>query len=451
MSIDSSPMPPGERRRALAWGHVNGGLWAAGNALTTGALVVYLARDLGAAGLGLSLVLATPNLAGLSRLLAPAIIYRAGTARRACLRLLLASYVLILGLPAIATAASSLTRSGAVAAMIALLFCHQLLEYLGTVALWSWWGDLVPEPIRGRYFARRQRIQLAVSIPTLLASGYFADGWRQQFHDQPDRLLLAYAIPTGLGALLLLASVVPLRWMPATRRYPAPNWKNVTATIRAPFVDRRFWGLLIFRGWFSLANGVSQVVQNAFFPKDVLGFGVAPLSAMRVVTQVGQFTGARVVGKWSDRYGNRPVLVVAQLCVSLALVFYIVARPETRWLLVGAWMLFAAYVAHNICLPNLTLRLSPVMERPGYVAAGEAIGSVLHAGSTIAGGLLFDYLQAATPTGEFRLYRNCLILLGIGLAMRLMGVVLVARIREPNAWTWAEIWAGQRIEVQGHD
>jgi hypothetical protein len=114
-------------------------------------------------------------------------------------------------------------------------------------------------------------------------------------------------------------------------------------------------------------------------------------------------------------------------------------------------MLFAAYVAHNICLPNLTLRLSPVIERPGYVAAGEAIGSVLHAGSTIGGGLLFDYLQAATPAGEFRLYRNCLILLGIGLAMRLVGVLLVTRIREPEAWTWAEIWAGQRIEVQGHE
>ena len=64
--------------------------------------------------------------------------------------------------------------------MIGLLCVHQLLEYLGSVALWSWLGDLVPGRIRGRYFARRQIWQLAVLIPTLLASGYFSDRWRTE-------------------------------------------------------------------------------------------------------------------------------------------------------------------------------------------------------------------------------------------------------------------------------
>ena len=54
--------------------------------------------------------------------------------------------------------------------------------------------------------------------------------------------------------------------------------------------------------------------------------------------------------------------MVAQACVSLALVFYIVARPQTSWLLLGAWLLFSAYVAHNICLPNLVLKLAPPLQ-----------------------------------------------------------------------------------------
>jgi MFS family permease len=439
MSDDAIPMNAHRRRRALGLGHANGGLWAIGNALSTGSLVVYLASDLGAQGLGLSLVLATPNLAGLLRLVAPAIVYRAGTARRACLTMSLASYLLIVGLPAIAAFAPAIARSTAVAAMIVVLFAHQLLEYLGTVALWAWWGDLVPTRIRGRYFARRQIIQLSLSIPTLLAGGYFADYWRDQFKADPDRLLLAYAIPTGLGAAFLLMSLVPLVLMPATRRYPVPDAGLVWSAVRAPFVDRRFWRLLVFRSWFSLANGVSQVVQNVIYPKAVLHFGVGPMSAMRVVTGVGQIGGSRFVGKWSDRFGNRPVLMAAQACVSLSLVFYIVARPETRWLLVGAWVLFAAYIAHNICLPNLVLKLSPELERPAYVASNEALGSVFHAAATIAGGVFFDYLRATSPDTSAEPYRSCLIILVIGLVMRSLGVVLLAAIREPGAWTWREI------------
>lgn len=440
MSADAIPMHLRQRRHALALGHANGGLWAVGNALTTGALVVYLARDLGAQGLGIGLLLAVPNLAGLLRLAAPAIIFRAGTSRRACLGFSLASYLLIVGLPAIAALAPAVSRSAAVAAMIVLLFAHQLLEYIGTVALWSWWGDLVPRRVRGRYFARRQIIQLSLSIPTLLAGGAFADYWRGQFQGDPDRLLLAYAAPTGVGAGFLLASLMPLFFMPATRRYPRPEAQLVWAAIRAPFVDRRFWPVLVFRGWFSLANGISQLVQNVIYPKDILQFGVLPLSLLRVVTGVGQLGGSRFVGKWSDRFGNRPVLMAAQACVSLSLVFFLVARPETRWLLVGAWVLYAAYIGHNICLPNLVLKLSPELERPGYVASNEAIGSLTHSIATIGGGLLFDYLQAlsaqVTPTVT---YRNCLLILVLGLVMRSFGVVLLAAIREPGAWTWREI------------
>jgi hypothetical protein len=255
---------------------------------------------------------------------------------------------------------------------------------------------------------------------------------------------MAYALPTGIGAALLLASVGPLLKMPATRRYPRPKFSLAWQAITMPFGDRRFRGLLVFRGWFSLANGTSQVVQNVFLPKDLLGIGVAPLNAMRVTTQLGQLAGAGAVGRLSDRFGNRPLLVMGQLFVSLALVFFLIARPESWWLLFGAWVLFAAYIAHNICLPNLALKLSPDVERPAYVAAAEAIASMLHAASTVAGGLAFDYLRAGAPASSPQFYLSCLIMLGAGLAMRLLAVPLAAAIREPGAWTWREIVAGRR-------
>ncbi len=70
----------------------NGVLWAVGNALTTANFILFPRRDLGAAGLGLSLLLALPNLAGILRLFAPWLTRVLGDAKRAYYRLSLLSY-----------------------------------------------------------------------------------------------------------------------------------------------------------------------------------------------------------------------------------------------------------------------------------------------------------------------------------------------------------------------
>jgi hypothetical protein len=49
-----------QRRRALRLGLINAAAYSIGYALTTGAIVTYLAIDLGATGRSLSLLLATP-------------------------------------------------------------------------------------------------------------------------------------------------------------------------------------------------------------------------------------------------------------------------------------------------------------------------------------------------------------------------------------------------------
>ena len=102
MEADLIRLTPAERRRALGLGHFNAGLWAAGNGLTSGTLLVYLAQDLGAKGLGISLILAAPAIAGVLRLGAPAVIRLCGSEKRACLAAFAASYLLILGQPAMA-------------------------------------------------------------------------------------------------------------------------------------------------------------------------------------------------------------------------------------------------------------------------------------------------------------------------------------------------------------
>ena len=64
--------PIGAMRLASA----NAALWAIGNGLVSTLLVIYLASDLGASGLSLSLILTAPRFAGLLRLGVPALMAR---------------------------------------------------------------------------------------------------------------------------------------------------------------------------------------------------------------------------------------------------------------------------------------------------------------------------------------------------------------------------------------
>jgi MFS family permease len=438
-------LAPGLRRRALTLGYVNGALWSAGNGLTTGSLVTYLAIDLGARGLGLSLMLAVPTLVGLLRLLAPPLIERLGTAKRAALTFSLPSYLLIWALPAAGTveAVSAQTR---LTFLIALVSSHQLLEYMGQVAIWSWFADLVPRPLRGRYFGRRQALQLAVLIPVLLASGHFTDVWRSRHESAGDGLLLAYAIPTAIGATFLLASLLPLSLMTATgtlARGPTAAGQFVPA-----LRDASFRRLLLYGCWLSFFNGITQSPQN-LFPKKVLGLGIQSLAAMRIAMQLGQIGVSGWAGRFSDRYGNRPTLAASQLALASAPLFFLVASPAQPGWLWGAWLCWSGYAGLNVCLPNLMLKMAGRQQVAAYVATYFGISSVFYAVSTVGGGYLFDLLsdnQHCQRLAAWGLdsYKGAFV---VALAARLVAVVLVWRLIEPGAWTWRRI-AARRLGLK---
>jgi MFS transporter len=439
----TSLRPISPRRRAMRLGYLNGALWSIGNGLTTGTLIIYLAMELGARGVGVSLVLAIPALAGLLRVFTPLVIRWFGDAKRACLATCLLSYTLLLGLPVLVVLEPKLLPMSPLKAMLALLCVHQLLEYVGTVALWSWLADLIPVRIRGRYFGQRQIWQLAVLIPTLALSGTFADRWRLSHPDQP---LFGYAIPNAVGAVLLLASLAPLVAMPArlgggpARSPDVVPWRSLIA----PLGDARFCRLLWFGCWFSFFNGLTQAPQN-IFPKAVLGLGLLDQAHMRTLMQLGQMGVSWLVGPWSDRYGNRPVLIASQLLVASGPLFFLIATPEQPYWIGGAWIVWAAYAGINVCLPNLMLKLSEGRQRAAYVGTYFAITSLCYAASTVAGGLLLDRLLPSSlqkvPSYQLNVYRQ---LFYFGWVSRSVGVIWLCWINEPGAWSWRRIFSRRR-------
>jgi MFS family permease len=452
---DSLRLPRGARRRALRLGYLHGMLWSVGGGLTGGTLIVYLALELGAQGIAVSWVLATPAAVGLLRLLSPVLIGLCGDARRTCLWFWLASYLALALLPAVVLVPSA---ARGIVGLVLLLCLHQLLEYLGLVAFWSWMADLVPRRIRGRYFGRRQVLGLAVLLPVLLASGLLADGWKRRVKDErPELVPLGYAMPAGFGTGCLLVSLLPLVHMPLGRHSRLPERgkpenpgtrpsgsqdrlaRSAWRTIPEPFRDGRFWRLLAFGVWFSLANGVTQAAQNIY--PYALGVSATFLLAMQAAMRGGQLGVAAWAGPFSDRYGNRPVLVLCQAILATGPLFYLLATPSRTWPIAGAWIAWSAYAGLNVCLPNLMLKLSPTRNNASYIACYFAVTNLVYAASTVAGGYLTDYLKAAAPVlwlGGWQM-NHFQYLLAAGWVQRSLAVVLLLWLIEPGAWTWRQI------------
>ncbi len=389
----------------------------------------------------MGLILALQSVIGILRLAAPAVIVQLRGVKRSAVLLFSLAYGLLCLLPLVGLEA--FPDRYRLRFFIVLLAVHQLLESVASVALWAWLAELVPPRLRGRYFATRQRWQLVALIPTLAAAGLFADWWRSAAErvDTLEVVLLGYTLPIGLGALLLLASILPLWKMPAvaTSRKPRGAWKGwLDFSSFAPLLDGRFQRVLLFGCWLSFFNGIMQSAAG-MYPKRVLGLGLWPMMLFFIGMRLGQIALTPWIGRFSDRYGNRPVLFASQALVAFGPLFYLLATRAQPWWLGGAFAVWSAYAGLNICLPNLTLKLSRDGNYAAYSAAYFALSGVAYGLATYLGGWLVDLFNYDRfYVGRFRL-DNFGYLFYVGWITRLLALVLIFAIDEPGAWTWRRI------------
>lgn len=408
----------------------NGGLWALGNGLISSTLVIYLAIEAGVprVGLGIALILAAPRVAGLLRIAAPALIARLGGRKRLCIAAYLASAAVLFGLPW-AAAPDAMPSPGMSLAALVLLWClYHLLEYLGTVGLWSWIADAAPPRIRGRFLGRRERLMVLAQAAAMLGAGLHAWGIRALYPALPR--WTAYLIPALLGAGMMLVAVVPLVRMPALERPREDQRGPPTARLTlAPLLDPRFLPFLLFGCWFSFSNGLTQSVQ--FLYPWVLGATLLAMNGLKTGMRLGQFAVSPTMGRWADRWGNRPVLFGSLAITSGALLFYFLATPEQPWWFAGAWVAWIAYAGLNVCLPNLTLKLAPREENAAYVATFFAAGGICYAAGSVLGGLATDAWRDHDfhlPGGATLDYFHAAFLLGW--LARSAGLLLLLRVVE---------------------
>jgi hypothetical protein len=117
------------------------------------------------------------------------------------------------------------------------------------------------------------------------------------------------------------------------------------------------------------------------------------------------------------------------------MIYFLIATPEHRWWIAGAYAMWIAYAGINVAMPNLMLTLSRRESYAPYAAAWFAWTQLVYALSMLAGGVLFDWVNAnwiprSTSFGEIDAFAALFLL---GFVLRVVAVGLAASVPERTA------------------
>lgn len=447
------------RRETRGRFYLNAFLWGIGNGLFSTSLVIFLIRDICTGHEAVAIqttiawVIAAPRIAGLLRLLTPAILEKCPTRKSfviACYSFApLVLAVIPLMIPGIIQGEQFSTNQ--ILAFLVIIWClYHLVENLGTIAFWSWLAEFAPGKIHGRFLGARERRMVAgVAIGGFAAALFTYYPPYTRIFDYPDwyrAVFLPYesisAIPRWFmyippacfGLFFLLISVWPLF------RIPEVPWKRIEKAkpgerlrqILAPFRCNGFTGLMLLGCWIQISLGFTQSVQTAFLLYAVQ-ISLLFNTFLRTWTSCGQLAFAPFCGKWIDRAGTFPALIASLILTATGSFVYISMNNYTWPLSILAATLWVGWIGVNIGLSKLVFRSHTDGKTAAPIAIYFSLTTLSFAISSLLGGYLGDMFKDTIVTipglgFEMEYSRFCFLLSGI---LRLLAIpLLVVVVRE---------------------
>jgi len=459
------------RRVTLAW--MFGVVWLS---CVSGGHVRIFARMLGFNDFAFGLMSAIPFLATFGQIVASALIERTGVLKYqfvTCAAVHRGLWWVIALIPLLLPIPSR----AATAAMLTVLGLSWLTQSLSAPAWMTWMGRLVPRRIRGRYFANRARLSMTGQAVVVIGIGLIMDALYDPAAGdsaaaQPAVLhvvcaIFALAGVFGLIDILLfrkVPEVLPPAPPPAAAR-AAPRRMGLRRFILEPLGDRAFRSYVLYgatiafsltvAGWYLWLNamenlGFSNLATNVLFLVIAPGAGVL---------------SARGWGAAIDRWGRRPLLIVATAGSAVGLLPWFFLSPQApgapwTYLAAAATCLLSGALWTGVTLAEtgIVLGFADGNGQSRYVAASAVLISAGGALGGLAGGALTQSLAAlrADPVrlGPLAL-NNWHAAFAVALAARALAIVWLIGMPEPRAlpvrnlvrMMWANAFSNARTRV----
>ena len=300
------------------------------------------------------------------------------------------------------------------------------LSVVGNNAWVAWMGELVPRPIRGRFFGRRTALTTLAGTLASLGAGLLM-----------DRLRPAIGVGVALPMLALGACVLGIvtTLLMAAQHDPAPPGSTPPLEPRGallPFKDASARRVLTYQVAWNAAVGVSapffalHSLQNLEMTFVVMALHAAAVAGVRVLA-------APLWGRAIDRCGAQPVLMACSLGIGVIPALWLLPSAGRLWpLLFDVLLAGALWSGHALAIFELPLAVAPRKNRPFYLAAFATAGGLAYAAAAALGGAIAAALPASFTLGGHA-WVNLHVLFVLSAVARLGAALLAARIPEPGA------------------
>ena len=313
----------------------------------------------------------------------------------------------------------------------------QMLQSGAYVSWLSWMKDLIPQSVRGAFLGQRGMWMNLVAVGTSLAVAQAIDAYSSRSGPRVPGALdppQAFFLPFMVVVILALAGTFFL--------VRVPEAPMVEVERREPFL-KLLWGALQDRNlrllMFShvLWLGSARLVQPflALFLREELGLRFLLIQGLEVVMRLANGAQQRWWGPMADRFGNRPILLLAQSMMASTALLWLFVNNRTLWLLLPVIFLIRGGAGAGLQLSrsNLILNLSPVENPSIYIAAFNSMGSLATFVIPPLAGMLLDRMPAGGITLGAVHVSGLQFLLLVNLVMRATAIWLLRGVAEPEA------------------
>lgn len=317
---------------------------------------------------------------------------------------------------------------------IGVVAVEQGLQHFGSPLWLSWMGDYLPHRGLNEYWGVRH-LWMQWSAAAALCAGAL------MLHEFDMGVKVGFPILVLIGSVLGVTDILLFLRVEEPPVTPVPN-PEIRKVLLAPFKHPGFRSFIGFMCAFQFAAMLGATFISLFLLQHV-GMTLFQVLMLWTFSWIGGAITSRQLGIWAERWGNKPVLVLCTTFKSV-LMISLLCIPENVtlafWLLVPVFMFDAALNAGFLIAQNgFLLKNSPAENRTMYIASGTALAGMIGGVTSIVAGI------ALSSLGDWHLdfngyeFTSFHLMFVISIVLRLLSLVLVARIQEPHVFETIQV------------